>query len=268
MTSSSFDSSDPIDDVPDVIWALVRVWMYVRGPIVLYNSPPIAMTGALAPLSIEDERGLPAALREYRDAAERELTAVGFGAAVRGASRHFASIHSCFSLLEHAADGALGLVSIIRGKKLNTLRATMLFQSNFANGVVLTTSNSVSVPRTPARPGFESIRFPWIHDGAQLYDVHRFRVTEYVATAAPIPMTRGSDPFAYQEQESARTFEHFIRCGYYRLASEGMLRHTVAGAVLSAWRGMFPWRQISEHRMMRKAMAVIERRRRARGDGR
>jgi hypothetical protein len=226
------------------------------------------MNGAFTPLSIEDERALAAALREYRDAAERELAAVGFGAAVRGRSRHFASIDSCFSLLEHPADGALGLVSIIRGKKLNTLRATMIFQSSFANGVALTTSNSVSVPRTPPRTGFDSIRFPWIHDGAQLYDVHRFRVTEYAGTATPIPMTRGTDPFAYQEQESARTFEHFVRCGYYRMVTEGMLRHTVGGAILSAWRGMFPWRQISEHMMMRKAMAVVERRRRARGDGR
>ena len=266
MTSSGFDDSDPIDDVPDFIWVLVRIWMYVRGPYVLYHSSPIMTNNAYSPVSSEDERTLPPALREYRDAAERELTAVGFAAPVRGTSRHFASIHSWFTLLEHPTDGALGLVSIIRGKKLDTLRGTVIFQSRFANGAVLATSNSVSVPRTPPRPSFDSIRFPWIHDGAELYAVHRFRVAEYRRTATQLPMTRGADPFAYQTQEGARTFEHFIRCGYYRRMGDSMLRHTVGGAMLSAWRGMFPWREISERMMMRKAAGVLARRRRASAD--
>jgi len=272
MTSSRFETGGPRSDdempIPDWARALAKVGMYVLGPIVLYRRAPIPTDRTLDPFTAEDERALPQALRDYVVAAEKELAAVGFGAPLRVASRRDVTLDVCFSLLEHPIDGALGTVSVIRAKPRNRLTAAVSFLSSFANGAILATSNSQSIPRTPPLPAMQAVRFPSISDAAELYDVHRFRVAEFRRGAVHVPMTRGSDPIAYQLRESSRVFEHWVRCGYFRRAGENMIRKTHGGAILSAWRGMFPWRQITEYHMSRKAAAVLEQRRRARGEGR
>jgi hypothetical protein len=77
-------------------------------------------------------------------------------------------------------------------------------------------------------------------------------------------MTRGTDPFAYQHAESMAVFEHWLRRKYYRRDGAHGLRFTVRGAALSAWRGMFPWREISEWARSRRAAELLERYRRTR----
>ncbi|HKW12379.1 MAG TPA: hypothetical protein VJO33_18475, partial [Gemmatimonadaceae bacterium] len=207
-------------------------------------------------------------LRDYLVAAEMELATVGFGTPFRVARRSDVLLDVCFSLVEHPLDGALGYVSVIRAKPRDTLSTAVSFQSSFANGVVVETSNSRSVPRTPSLPEMHSVRLPSINGAAELYEVHRFRVAEFSRGAVHVPMTRGGDPIAYQARESTHVFDHWVQCGYFRRAGENAIRKTHGGAMLSAWRGMFPWRQISEQVMARKAAAVLERRRRARGEGR
>jgi hypothetical protein len=104
-----------------------------------------------------------------------------------------------------------------------------------------------------------SLCFPNIDDAAELYAIHRFRVREQSRSVVHVPMTRGDDALAFQERDNARTREHWIRRGYYRRVGNDTLRYTLRGALLSAWRGMFPWRYVIERTEARERQAVLRR---------
>jgi hypothetical protein len=172
------------------------------------------------------------------------------------------------SLLEHPVDGALGGVFLSQSALTGHISGTIWFCSSFADGTYVSTNNSRSVPLTPASREFQRLHFPGIDDAAELYELHRLRVRERGRTKKHVPMTRGTDPLAYQEGEHSRTVAHWIQCGYYRQTSNDALRHTVRGAVLSAWRAMFPWRQLTEAACEHERDDVLRRRDALRNDGR
>ena len=241
--------------------------MYVGAPIALYNKATISTGRSHFPLTEDEHRLIPAALRAYLDIAEARLAEVGFGPPTRARFHVVRDMTAIVSLLEHALDGAIGGVFLSQSTLTGQISGTVWFCSSFADGSYVGTNNSQSVPLTPASPEFQRLHFPGIDDAAELFDLHRVRVKERSRAKKQVPMTRGIDPLAYQDRDHARTVEHWVRCGYYRRTSDDALRHTVRGAVLSAWRGMFPWRQLTEVACKRERDDVLRRREAHRNHG-
>jgi hypothetical protein len=265
MTSSAFEARRPwrssIEDSPigRVALAMAHVWMYIGGPIVLYNKARISIGRSYFPLTDDEHQAIPASLREYLDIAEGRLAGAGFGLPTR-ARLQVTDMSAIVSLLEHSIDGAIGGVFLSESALTGHTSGTIWFCSSFADGTYVSTNNSRIVPRTPASPEFQRLHFAGVDDAADLYELHRLRVRQRCRTKKHVPMTRGTDPLAYEDREYARTIDRWIQCGYYRRASADALRHTVRGAVLSVWRGMFPWRQLTEAACKRERDDLIRRR--------
>lgn len=273
MTSSEHEPSPdnrypPPLESPEWIRAIVRIWMYWRGPVVLYRGRAVSMLPSLAPMTMEDESALPTQLREYLLNAEHRLVEIGFCPPVRARTLRRANLHSCMSLIEHPADGSIGHILVTKTLKLNRLSSTISFNSRFVDGKTISTSNFGKSLRTPPRPEVLGLHLTEVQDPVELYEIHRFRVAERSRSVRQVPLTRGPDPFGYQQAESMEVFEHWQRRKYYRPHGDHELRLTVRGAALSAWRGMFPWRHLAEWSRARQAAAVLGRYRRTRGHAR
>lgn len=243
-------------DIPELVRLMVRAKMYVKGPMLLYHRS-VPTSSSLIPLS--DPTIVPPALAEYLLASEERLASAGFGAPVRGVSTRNSSRNTFVSLLEHPAEGALGVIFVSRATSSDRLAAAVWFHSAFNDGITVVTSNSQLGRRAPRRREFDVLRFIDIDDAAELFGIHRFRVSERGRSAVRVSMTRGKDPFEYVRREDEQTMEHWVRCGYYTRLDDGSLRMTRIGATLSAWRGMFPWREMSELKRARATAAVLTR---------
>ena len=251
----------PVEDrfgLPRPLRWWLKAGRYVRDPLVLMRSAPMATRNTLVALTAEDEQRLPPALREYMADAERGLASLGFGPPVRAANLANTVIRSGVTLLEHAADRALGFVFVTAAEH-DGLSATVTFRTDFADGVQLHTTNFQAPLRTPSRPNVLGARFPDVHDAAALYDIHRFRVAERARTVATVPLTRGPDALAFEDRELGEVQEFWVKKGYYRRVSGDAIQLTRRGAALAAWRGLFPWRHATEWRYRRDAATVMRR---------
>lgn len=242
----------------DVRWYL-KLTAYVRNPITLRRKAPVTL-GQYHALAPEEEARMAPALREYLEQCEQSLVALGFARPVRGTGAPGANIRSCFTLLENPGDEAIGFVLVAESTWTDgRYAATATFRSDFADGVQLLTTNSQQVGRTPPRPEVSAARFPEMHDAASLYHVHRFRVAERARHVRTVPLTRGTDPFAYEARQAATTQDFWVKRGYYERVGPDALRFTRRGAVLASLRGLFPWRQITLARQEREARDVMRR---------
>src|SRR5205823_400298 len=112
MTSSAFETRRPgrpsIEDSPigRIALAAAHVWMYIGGPIVLYNTARISIGRSYFPLTEDEHQAIPASVREYLDIAEARLAGVGFGLPTR-ARLQVPDMSAIVSLLEHSIDGAI-----------------------------------------------------------------------------------------------------------------------------------------------------------------
>ena len=218
-----------------VRWYLL-VTRYVRDPLTLRRRAPTSTVRQLASLGLEDEARMAPPLLAYLSDCERSLRALGFAEPVRGINRSHRNLRSCFSLVEHPADGAIGYILVAEGMRIGgRLYATVTFRNDFADGVQLATTNSQTTPRAPRRPRIETAHFRDVHDAAALYELHRFRVAERARRVAVVPLTRAPDPIAFQEREAAEVYEFWVRKGYYeRVGWEAIRPHAPRSAARRA----------------------------------
>ena len=244
------------EDVPRWVHWLVQLTRHVRDPLVLLRRTPVPIGETLLPLSADDVQRLSDSMRERLATLEHGLTSLGFSPPVRGTNTAIQNIRSCFSLFEHPADGALAFILVSRGDYIGT-KSVLSFRSDFEDGIQLYTTNSTVIARTPTRPEIEGTRFPAIEDPRELYEIHRFCVAKRTKHAALIPRSRGGDPLAFQTQETGEVQSFWVSRGYYEVVQGPALRFTTRGAILSAWRGLFPWKHITSWRNTRKANRVL-----------
>lgn len=231
---------------------------YYRHPVVLKRTAPKPGGATYFRLTADHESRIAPYLLEDLTEIEQILVARGFAAPLRITPRDAEEITMFHSLFEHPAEATLAFVLVNAGQHIGVTRTTT-FETRFADGIILYTSNSARVGRTPPRPIAQGIRFPEITDVAKLHDIHGARVRERAATIAPVPRTRGPDPLAYLDAEARETHQFWVARGYYRWTPDRRLEMTWRGAVLSAWRGLFPWKQLTERRNAREARAVLRR---------
>lgn len=246
-----------------VIRPLVRLHMYVKGPMVLYRTPPRPTGHTVVPFDAAADAALRPPAREFLDRGEAALADLGFAAPVRGVLTAATNVTTYFSLLEHPEHGALATLAALQtgGKPHVPPKVVPLifYRTEFDDGRAMVTTNASTKRRFPRRPDVDHARFPAVRDPKSLYRVHRFRVGERAATVPVRRATRGADPLAYQQRESEQDQERWVTIGYYRRTPDGALAVTRRGATLLAWRGMFPWAQIVDRRDENRAAEILRR---------
>jgi hypothetical protein len=255
-----------LDDLryPKPIRLLVELMMYVLGPVSLYRNNFVSTRRTARTFTAEDEASAHPDLVAYVAAAEGALQTVGFGPPHRIVQSPTRKVTGFAALLEHPGRGDLASFMGLRSENPQAeetrLVSAAVFMTEFADDVTLATSNVTTVKRFPTRPDLRPVVFPDVHDPLEVYRLHRCRVDERTRRVPSRNVTRGATPDArieYQDRESERVFEHWVRSGYYRRVPDGM-RPTLRGAALMTWRGMWPWRLLTERRHARAARAVQE----------
>ena len=254
-----------LDDpgIPRLVRWYVGLTSYLIHPRVLRHGTHLRTAGTLEPLAADREWRIAPPLLAYMAGAERTLVERGFSAPFRAINGGISAARSFVSFVEHPHHATIGFVLVAEGDHL-VPSALATFRTDFVDGVQVVTSNAHTATLTPGRAQVLGVRFPDVHDVGALYELHRFRVEERAAAIRVAALSRGGDPIAFQECEARELHELWVRVGYYEPAGPGALRLTRRGACLAAWRGLFPWKQLTNRRDARAAAAVRSRRAAAR----
>jgi hypothetical protein len=245
---------------PPPVNALIKQWvafrMYFMGPGRLYHTHRVAPVESRALLTAADEHAMPAAIRTYMHSTEQALVALGFAQVARTVARRptAGGITSYATLLEHPEHHTMATIVATQAQR-GRAAASLGFKNALKDGRVIHTSNSSTPRRFPRRPKHDVVYFPDVTEAAALDRLHRFRVGD-----APVAMiTAAGDALAYFANEETDAREAWLRAGYYRRMSDGVLRPTRFGAIGMAWRGKFPWAQLTRWRDDRQRAAVYSR---------
>jgi hypothetical protein len=247
-------------DLVDYAIIALLLSKYALGPIALYRMPNASFNPELR--LVADTALIEPNVRVFCEQAEQALLSAGFVAPQRIASVMQSPLPGMETLLEHPANGDLAnVVAIVnnRSTAMSPLVTAVTFRSAFDDGRLLQTSNTTLAGFSPDRPNFENVVIPDVRDPVELYRLHRARVARKAATAAPQALTRGATPeqrLAYATREHLDTTNFMIECGYRKRSPDGV-RLTAIGATLTAWRHMFPWKQLGARRRRLAAAEVV-----------
>jgi hypothetical protein len=233
---------------------------YVLGPIALYRMSNATFNAKIR--LVADTALIEPNVRAFSEQTERALLSAGFVAPQRIASAMQSPLPGMETLLEHPANGDLAnFVAMVnqRSTEMSPLVTVVTFRSAFDDGTLLQTSNFTLAGFSPDRPNHENVVIPEVRDAVELYRLHRARVARKAAAAAQKALTRGDTPeqrLAYATRDQLDTTNFMIECGYRKRSPDG-IRLTALGATLTAWRHMFPWKQIGQRQRRRAAAEVV-----------
>ncbi len=234
---------------------------YVRAPWVLYreNVIPPDRTRSLDPVHSEP---IDQELLAFLELTERKMMALGFCEPHRTTDRTTYPLPAVGSSLEHPRFGDQATIVAMRPPEAFDTREPMFsiaFDAEFVDGVTLLTSN-VQMPRFwPDARTLDHVRIPYVTDPAVLYRLHRLRVIARRADVAQKKIVRGKTPeqrLVFIKRRHIDLYKHLVHSRYHRRTAGG-LRLTIRGAMLTAWRQVFPWRNIDQWWLRRRARAVI-----------
>jgi hypothetical protein len=213
-----------------------------------------------ARLSIVDasSAGLPDERRDYLREAEAALVARGFFPATYVESDSVPSTKIRVALVEHPKDGAIGAI-MVTVPATRPFKEMATFETRFADGRRISTSNSATTLRTPSLPWVDGARFLGVRDVGTLYEIHQARVAEQARSTPVVPVSREHDPIGFQDREAREVQDFWVAKGYYRYVGDAWIQRTPLGAALSAWRGLFPWTMCTSLMLDRKTRRIVER---------
>lgn len=243
-----------------LLWFVLTLQVYVRGPIALYRMNPGVYNPSFHLVTAGE--AIDAEVQGAVLQAEQALVAIGFAYPQRVTTRDDSPLSAVETLLEHPANGDLANVdAMIDNHPLATQRfiAWVAYRTDFADGSVLYTANLEHLSHLPVQPGHHTVTLPKVRDPVEVYRIHRARVARMSPTVAQVPQSRGSTPeqrleFATTQWLDSTQFQ--ISCGYRKRSTNGV-RLTARGATLSAWRRLFPWKQITAWQARRAAAEVL-----------
>jgi hypothetical protein len=247
--------------VAQLYWVARFYVCYLRAPWVLYreNVIPPDRTRTLDPVHSEP---IDQELLAYLELTERKMMALGFCEPHRTTDRSTYPLPAVGSSLEHPRFGDQATIVAMRPPDAFDTREPMFsigFDAEFVDGVTLLTSN-VQMPRFwPDPRKLDHVRIPSVNDPAVLYRLHRLRVIARRADVAQKKIVRGKTPeqrLVFIKRRHIDLYKHLVHSRYHRRTAGG-LRLTIRGAVLTAWRQVFPWRNIDQWWLRRRARAVI-----------
>ena len=245
--------------VAQLYWVRWFFIYYIRAPIALYlkSATPRDTTRTLDPTYPEP---IDDGVLHYLEACERQLLAMGFVDPHRTTNLTTYPLTLVGSSLEHPRYGDHVLILGCRPPKEASERdvSSIAFDSEFADGIRLVTSNSATLRYWPEAPAIDHVRVADITDLTELYRLHRLRAARRADNVPQKKITRGKTPeqrLVFAKRRHLDLHKHLVRCRYWRRAPGG-LRFTVRGAVFSAWRHVFPWRSIDQWWIRRRARAA------------
>jgi hypothetical protein len=234
---------------------------YVRAPWVLYreNVIPPDRTRTLDPVYSEP---IDQELLAYLELTERKMMALGFCEPHRTTDRTTYPLPAVGSSLEHPRFGDQATIVAMRApESFDTPEPiySIAFDAEFVDGMTLLTSN-VWMPRFwPDPRKLDHVRIPHVTDPAVLYRLHRLRVIARRSDVAQKKIVRGKTPeqrLVFIKRRHIDLYKHLVHSRYHRRTAGG-LRLTIRGAVLTAWRQVFPWRNVDQWWLRRRARAVL-----------
>ena len=244
---------------------LYWVWRFyvcfVRAPWVLYrvNVIPPDRTRTLDPVYSEP---IDQELLAYLELTERKMMALGFCEPHRTTDRTTYPLPAVGSSLEHPRFGDQATIVAMRPPEEFGSREplySIAFDSEFVDGKTLLTSN-VRMPRFwPDPRALDHIRLPQVTEPAALYRLHRMRVIERREKVAQKKIVRGKTPeqrLVFIKRRHIDLYKHLVHSRYHRRTPKG-LRLTIRGAILTAWRQVFPWRNLDQWWLRRRARSVM-----------
>ena len=247
--------------VAQLYWVWRFYLAYVRAPWVLYrlNVIPPDRTRTLDPVYHEPiDQELLASL----ELTERKMMALGFCEPHRTTDRKTYPLPAVGSSLEHPRFGDQATIVAMRPPaEFGTSDPiySIAFDAEFVDGVTLLTSN-VRMPRFwPDQRKVDHVRIPHVTDPAVLYRLHRLRVIARRADVAQKKIVRGKTPeqrLVFIKRRHIDLYKHLVHSRYHRRTAGG-LRLTIRGALLTAWRQVFPWRNIDQWWLRRRARSVL-----------
>ena len=246
--------------VAQLYWVRWFFVYYIRAPISLYqkSSTPRDQTRTLDPAypePIDDE------LLHYLEANESRLAAMGFCDPHRTTNLKTYPLTLVASSMEHPEHGDHVIVIGCRPPRDASERdvSSIAFDSEFADGVRLVTSNTRTLRYWPEAPFIDHVRLAEVVNVTELYRFHRRRVARRAEKVRQKKITRGRTPeqrLVFAKRRHLDLHKHLVRIRYWRRAPGG-LRFTLRGAVFSAWRHVFPWRSIDQWLVRRRARATM-----------
>jgi hypothetical protein len=234
---------------------------YVVVPHRLYRES-VMKTDVLSRV-VDPEQGdvvAPDLLAFVRDT-ERTLFTLGFSEPLHTTSSTSRDVSILGSSLDHAEHGDYASIVSLRNEtvpRLPALVSSVTFVSRFEDAAEVVTSNDRSPRLWPYQSHSSVMRFTDLDDVLELYRLHRRRVDAYQRRSPHVPYFRGrtlAQRIEHERSEARDFYDHLVSCGYRRRGAEG-LRMTRRGAAFTAWRRLFPWRELRAWNERRLAAAV------------
>src|SRR5690242_4355496 len=130
---------------------------HVLHPFVLMRSAP-RRRGARLYIVDGPSGGLPETQRDFLRRADAALVARGFLPATYAETDSVRSTRIGVALVEHPVDGAIGVIMVTVPEN-RPFKEMAMFQTRFADGRKIGTSNSMTTLRTPPLPWVDGARF-------------------------------------------------------------------------------------------------------------
>jgi hypothetical protein len=242
-------------------WVWAFLVHYVHAPIRLYRRD-VVRRDATRTLDPRYPEPIDIDLLRWLEASESRLAELGFGEPHRTTTMSTYPITVASSSMEHAEHGDPVIVTgamRTRGVAAGVFSGAMAFDSDFADGVRLVTSNARNLRYFPDPRDTDHVRLSEITELDELYRFHRARVERRAQRVPQKRISRGRTPeqrLVWAKRRHLDFLKHLVRCGYAR-RTPGGVRPTVRGALFGAWRHVLPWRAVDQWWLRRRARAVL-----------
>lgn len=239
---------------PVVIGGLVTL-PYWLGPALVHRSARMPLVMGMEHIGPDELAALDAHTFETLETAVSTLTAMGFDRPTAFRARDGATT-AVGALLEHPVHGDLASFVIMSAPNVAP-QAVPIFESEWADGFRIITTNTRHPSVFPASPTIDGMTLPTVRELDALYRVHRARVARAKTGAERLHLSRGEDALTIERNRQARDRHRHLASGY--LLREGdVVRPTVRGACLMTWRSLPPWKNLQFRERDRREAALLQ----------
>jgi len=242
----------------------VPVVRYVWVPLRLRRNFTLAANSDIQPL--DGSISLPPQVEEFFRSAEVSLKSRGFewlgDRAQTGLTDRVAGSARMFVNRERRCIASIA-VSYLKNLEgvWQIKHAFTVFRTDFTDGTTLATSNSSTLQFRPPRPTWRSHRFVKIEDPAVLQQLHEAIIERSCAGRIRdllLDSQFKGDWLAFARYQASEEPAHLVDTGYYWLdESADVLRPTIKGAFISAWKHSWPWKQLRGRKRDRDAARTL-----------
>jgi hypothetical protein len=236
----------------------------VRVPLRFRRNFTIAVNSEIRPL--DGSVSLPPPVEELFTRAELRIKSCGFellgDRAHTGLTDRVADSARMFVNREKRGIASIAVSYLKNRAGVWQIKQTYtVFRTDFTNGTTLATTNSPTLQFRPPRPSWQSHRFTKIQDPAVLHQLHEAIIERFHAGSIKdllLDSRFRGDWLVFARFQAREEPQHLVDTGYFWLdESADVLRPTIKGAFLSAWKQHWPWKQLRVRKRDRDAARTL-----------